>query len=264
MSKEGGITETELIDAATGLAFYLSAMLVLCDTANQRSPTSRRTHQRGARLQAGHRQLRVVALAECGTHTLFALAMGPYSTGEKTLARQLLPSLSKGMLLLAGRYYFGFDIWEEASASGAELVWRTKSDHSLPVDGRLADGSYLSHVQPSAGRKGERRVAVRVVEYHIDDPGRPRGEDASYRLITTILAPEDAPAAELAGLYGERWEFEATLDELKTHQRGPRAVLRSKSPEGVRQEVYGFFCTHYAIRALMPRWPTTRASTQTG
>jgi hypothetical protein len=209
-------------------------------------------------------QLRVVALAECGTHTLFALAMGPYSTGEKTLARQLLPSLSKGMLLLAGRYYFGFDIWEEASASGAELVWRTKSDHSLPVDGRLADGSYLSHVQPSAGRKGERRVAVRVVEYHIDDPGRPRGEDASYRLITTILAPEDAPAAELAGLYGERWEFEATLDELKTHQRGPRAVLRSKSPEGVRQEVYGFFCTHYAIRALMPRWPTTRASTQTG
>lgn len=194
-------------------------------------------------------QLRVVALAECGTHALFALAMGAFSKGEKTLARELLPRLSTAMLLLADRYYFSFEMWQEARSTGAELLWRTKSNHNLPVEQRLADGSYISHIRARDRKKAP--VTVRVVEYGIDDPGRLQAEDASYRLITTILAPDEAPAADLAGLYGRRWEFEAALDELKTHQRGPRVVLRSKNPEGVSQEAYGFFCTHYAIRALM-------------
>ncbi len=85
----------------------------------------------------------------------------------------------------------------------------------------------------------------------ICDPGRPEAEETTYRLITTILDPTRAPAPELAALYPERWEFETLLDELKTHERGPRVVLRSKSPDGVRQEIYGYLCTHYAIRALM-------------
>lgn len=79
---------------------------------------------------------------------------------------------------------------------------------------------------------------------------RPQTE-AIYRLVSTITDPEVAPAQELAALYCERWEFETALDELKTHQRGPRLVLRSKTPEGVLQEVYGYLLTHYAIRALM-------------
>lgn len=197
-------------------------------------------------------QVRAVALAECATHALFAVAFGPYSTGEVTLTRGLLPRLSPGMLLLADRNFFSFALWTEAATTGAELLWRTRSNHSLPVDARLADGSYMSHVQANNDRrKLENPVAVRVVEYRIDDPGRPQAEDATYRLITTILDPGAAPAADLAQLYSQRWEFETILDELKTHQRGPRVVLRSKSPDGVRQEAYGFFCTHYAIRALM-------------
>ena len=93
-------------------------------------------------------------------------------------------------------------------------------------------------------------VTVRVIQYALDDSGRPNVEPV-YRLITTILEPEAAPAKELAVLYCERWELETALDELKTHQRGPRVVLRSKAPDGVIQEVYGYFLTHYAIRALM-------------
>jgi hypothetical protein len=92
---------------------------------------------------------------------------------------------------------------------------------------------------------------VRVVEYEIADPGRPQAADTRYRLITTILDPDEAPAAELAALYAQRWEFESALDEMKSHQRGPRVVLRSKAPEGVRQEAWGYLCAHYAIRALM-------------
>ncbi len=94
-------------------------------------------------------------------------------------------------------------------------------------------------------------MVVRVVEYALDDPGRPQAEDCTYRLVTTVLVPGDGPTDELAALYPERWEFETVLDALKTHRRGPRVVLRSRSPEGARQEAYGYLCTLYAIRALM-------------
>ena len=112
--------------------------------------------------------------------------------------------------------------------------------------------SYLTRVYATTyDRQHERNgVDVRVIEYCLDDPGRPQAEEV-YRLITTILAPAEAPADELAALYCERWEFETALDELKTHQRGPRVVLRSKTPDGVLQEAYGYLLSHYAIRALM-------------
>ena len=61
----------------------------------------------------------------------------------------------------------------------------------------------------------------------------------------------EAPADELAALYAQRWEIESIFDELKTHQRGPRVVLRSRTPDGVYQEAWGYLCVHYAIRALI-------------
>jgi hypothetical protein len=201
--------------------------------------------------RAAFPQLRLVGVAECATHALFGLAMGPVSKGETTLARDLLGSLSDGMLVLADRGFFSFDLWNEARATGAELLWRTKAGHILPVDERLGDGSYLSHLHEVVNfKRRPTDVVVRVVDYGIDDPGRPQAAER-YRLVTTLLDPGAAPAAELAALYPQRWEFETTLDELKTHQRGPRVVLRSKNPQGVRQEAYGLVCTHYAIRALM-------------
>jgi len=116
---------------------------------------------------------------------------------------------------------------------------------SLPVLHELPDGSYLSHLI----RKGHQPIAVRVIEYTIDDGRAP--EDEHYRLVTTLLDPGQAPALELAELYAQRWEFETALDELKTHQRGAKVVLRSKSPDGVEQEVWGFLLVHWAIRDLM-------------
>jgi len=155
------------------------------------------------------------------------------------------------MLVLADRGFYSFSLWHKAKATGAELLWRTKSSHKLSVDQRLADGSYLSKLFEidNFQRRGE-GVPVRVIEYTLDDPGRPQAE-ARYRLITTILDPEAAPAHELAAVYAQRWEFESALDELKTHQRGPRVVLRSKMPDGVIQELWGYLCVHYAIRWLM-------------
>jgi hypothetical protein len=94
-------------------------------------------------------------------------------------------------------------------------------------------------------------LSARVIEYAIDDPGGANVAQQRYRLLTTILDPGQALAAELAPLYAQRWEFENALDELKVHQRGPRVVLRSKTPELVIQELYGHLCVHYAIRWLM-------------
>ena len=91
-------------------------------------------------------------------------------------------------------------------------------------------------------------LQVRVIDYTIEDG---RGNPDSYRLLTTILDPVVASAEELAAVYSERWEIESTFDELKTHQRGPRTVLRSKSPDLVQQEIWGHLCCHYAIRTLM-------------
>jgi hypothetical protein len=244
--------------ASTPGAFYDRWRLVsvdgttldVADTPENESDFGRPGSARGEGRSA-FPQLRVVALGECGTHALFGLAMGPYSDGETTLARQLLPRLSAGMLLLADRLYFSFDFWNEAAATGADLLWRTRSNHRLPVEDRLTDGSYISHIQANNDRpRPKNPVTVRVIEYEVDQPSTHTGE-AIYRLITTVLDHEAAPAAQLAALYRQRWEFETALDELKTHQRGPRVVLRSKNPEGVRQEAYGFFCTHYAIRSLM-------------
>ena len=195
-------------------------------------------------------QVRMVGLAACGTHALVKAAIGPTRHGEQRLAAELVGALKPGMLCLADRGFYSFALWEAARRAGADLLWRTKSNHRLAVDERLSDGSYRSTLYEIVNFKRHGAgVPVRVIEYMLDDPGR-RSEER-YRLLTTILDPTAAPAHELAALYPQRWEFEIALDELKTHQRGPRVVLRSKQPDGVHQELYGYLCVHYALRWLM-------------
>lgn len=224
--------------------------LDIADTAENDAFFGRPGASRGER--SAFPQLRLAALAEGGTHAIVDVALGPYGTGETKLAQQLLGSLQPHMLCLADRNFFSHRLWRQAQTTGADLLWRVKKDLLLVPLQDLPDGSYLSRLYLTAyDRQRDRNgVTVRVIEYTIDDPGRPQTE-AVYRLITTILDPEAAPANELAVLYCERWEIETALDELKTHQRGPRLVLRSKAPEGVIQEVYGYLLAHYAIRALM-------------
>ena len=196
-------------------------------------------------------QARLVAFAECGTHAMTGAAVGPYRESEQALTRRLLSHLGPGMLCLADRGFAGFPLFAAAQATGADLLWRARSNAVLPVLERFDDGSFRSEIVATEDKRTRANVlSVRVIEYALDDPGRDDTPER-YRLITTIADPEAAPADELAALYAERWEIETALDELKTHQRGARMVLRSKTPDGVRQEIYGHLCTHYAIRALM-------------
>jgi len=199
--------------------------------------------------QAAFPQARVVAVAECGTHAVFDVAVGSYTTAENTLAREVIDRLKPGMLLLADRGFCGFPLWSRAAATGADLLWRAMSTMRPRHVATLDDGSWLAELRPSgnAGRHTE-PLTIRVIDYEIDDG---RVNDNTYRLFTTILDPDHASAIELAHAYAQRWEIESTFDELKVHQRGPRTVLRSKSPDLVLQEIWGHLCCHFAIRTLM-------------
>ena len=223
------------------------SVLDVADTAANDAAFGRHQSDRGP---AGFPQIRFVSLVENGTHVLFGSAMGPYATGEVTLAREVVSRLNAGMLCLADRLFYGFPLWTKAEATGADLVWRVKRDLKLPCLQRLPDGSYLSCVYRSKANRDnpKNRRPVRVICYTLE--GVPEAEPC-YRLITTILDPDRAPAEELAALYHERWEIETAFDEFKTHLRGNHIVLRSKTPDLVRQEFYGFLMAHFAIRGLM-------------
>ncbi len=203
-----------------------------------------------SRGSSAYPQIRFVSLVENGTHVLFGARMGTYATGENSLAKAVLGALHQGMLCLADRGFFGFEMWRQALATQAQLLWRIKKNSRLPCEKRLADGSYLSRIYPSEKdrRRQTQAIRVRVIEYRLE--GVP-GAEPIYRLVTSILDPQPAPAQELAALYLERWEIETALDELKTHLRGAKIVLRSKTPDLVRQEFYGLLMAHFAVRALM-------------
>lgn len=200
--------------------------------------------------KSAYPQSRVVAVAECGTHALFDAVVGPCTTSEVAMTREVVTRLQPGMLVLADRGLYGFDLWSRAAATGADLLWRVTTNLRPRHVQTLPDGSWLAEIAATSGpgRRTKKPLTVRVLDYTLDD-GRDNPEQ--YRLLTTILDPEQADAVDLAFAYAQRWEIENTFDELKTHQRGPRAVLRSQSPDLVLQEIWGHLCCHYAIRTLM-------------
>lgn len=195
-------------------------------------------------------QARASALVECGTHVVVAADIQPFSTSETAMAARLLPGkLTKEMVLLADRVYYGFDLWQSACATGAKLVWRVNSNLKLPRLNELPDGSYLSAVFAPGDQARRHPLQVRVIEYAVTN-GHTVSEDC-YRLITNMLDEKAADALELAALYQQRWEVEGVLDEFKTHLRGSSTVLRSKTPELVQQEFWGLMLAHFAIRRVM-------------
>jgi len=212
-------------------------------------------------LDAPYPKVKVLGLGECGTHAVIDSHLGGVLVDERELAHPLLASIDPGMLVLADRGFYSRAFWDEAAATGAQLLWRVQSSLNVHVVTELADGSYLSVLLTDIERQRIRRhrargldtvphgPTVRVIEYDITNRDTDGGSPT--RLITTILDPELAAAGELAAVYHQRWEFESSLAEIETRQRGSYRVLRSQSPEMVRQEIWALLLTHYTIRALM-------------
>ena len=205
----------------------------------------------GRKLRGAFPQVRLLALAECGTRALIAAVPGGYRTGEKTLARQLLPRLQAGMLCLADSNFACYELWRDATATGAELLWRAGAQLGLPVLQVLPDGTYLSRLRAprKLHRQGAQDITVRVIEYHLKDAAGQVTE--TFTLITTLTGPEAAPARELAELYHARWQIETAIGAFKTELKGAGIVLRSKTPDGAEQEVWALLCAYHAIREII-------------
>jgi hypothetical protein len=215
-------------------------------------------------------KVRVVTISECGSHAAMDAEIGGVAgkgAGEQSLARRLYGRLDPQWLLLADRNFYNWADWCAAADTGAALLWRVKSDLTLPALELLPDGSYRSVlVNPKiTGKRREQVITaaragqdpgpgqarlVRVIEYEIPDrDGDGKGEIIA--LITTITEMTAAPAPLLAEAYHQRWEHETGNDQLKTHLRGPGKVLRSRSPDMARQEIYGYLLAHWAISGLI-------------
>lgn len=208
-------------------------------------------------------QARVAALVECGTHAVVAARIDPWRTSERVQIHALLGAFEPDMLIIADAGVYSYELWKAAYGTSADLLWRVSVSLDLPVRRMLPDGSYLSLVGDPAKKRRNREntrkgystrvdvdvVEVRVVEYEI--PNR-EGRTEFIRVITTILDPVEASAAELAAVYHQRWEEESVFGEIETDLRGGAdVVLRSKHAETVRQEIWALLLTHYAIRHLM-------------
>jgi hypothetical protein len=196
-------------------------------------------------------QARVLALCETGSHVLWRSLIKPCHRGEVTMAHHLLRFLRPDMLLLWDRNFLSYQTVAEVRQRRAHLLARIKSNLIFEPIRTLSDGSYLAKLyrSPADRRKDRDGILVRIIEYTFHDPGRP-GSGELHRLLTTLLDEVLDPARTLIVLYHERWEEEVTIDELKTHQR-ERPVLRSQTPGGVVQELYGLLLGHYVIRVLM-------------
>lgn len=198
-------------------------------------------------------QVRVLALYELGTHAICDLALRPIHGSEQRMVPHLLRSLHPGMLLLWDRGFFGFDLVNSVLQRGCHLLARVKTSQLIFQRLRtLHDGSYLTTIYPCyQDRLHERNGRiVRLIEYTHDDPNRP-GKGMVNRLLTDLLDPIELPALEAASLYHERWEIELAFDEIKTHLNGRELLLRSKTPRGIVQELYGLFLAHRILRQVM-------------
>jgi len=224
-------------------------VLDIPDTANNARIFGRPGHAKGC---GAFPQVRLLALCELGTHAICALQVKPLRCQEITMARTLVRHLQKDMLLLWDRAFLDYDLVQAVRDRGAALLARVKKTQLRRRLRTLPDGSYLCELRP--GNHGRRRqdhvVVVRVIEYTHDDPHRP-GCGELHRLMTTILDPTELSAEMAVLLYHERWEEELAIDEIKTHLNGRAVPLRSKTPAGVVQEVYGLVLAHYAIRYVM-------------
>ena len=202
-------------------------------------------------------QVRWLAAAESGTGALIGASFGPYTVGEQTLAKDLLPALGPDMVVLADRNFLSHALARDVLATGAHILWRVSASFTLAPIQVLADGTYLAVLHPRRKADGP-PITVRVIEYTVHtspaDGGDGGGEEESsevFALVTDLLDPEAYPALELACAYPMRWEAETVIGHHKTDMGEGMPVLRSKDPEGVAQEMWALFAVYQAIHTLI-------------
>src|SRR4249919_1253443 len=243
-------------DGAAGV-FCCGLRVVSMDGSSTDVPDTKDNDEYFGRLSNATRagafpQVRWLAAAESGTGALVGATIGPYTVGEQTLARDLLPAFGPNMVVLADRNFLCHTLARDVLATGAHILWRASASFRLTPIRVLADGSYLALLHPRRNADGP-PIIVRVIEYTVHTTTPDGVEDSSemLALVTDLLDPEAYPVLELACAYPMRWEAETVIGHHKTDMGQGMAVLRSKDPEGVAQEMWALFAVYQAIHTLI-------------
>lgn len=221
----------------------------IADTAANELAFGRPDTSRG---EAAFPQVQAVYLSECGTHAIVDAGFWPCHVSEIVGGQRLLRSVGPDMLVLADRLFYSYRFVTKAREKGAHVLLRIKNNLKPEVLESLPDGSQLVRVYQT-GKNGKRIGGyrdMRMITYTFDDPRNP-GHRQVTRLLTSLLDEKTYPALQLALAYHERWEIELTADEIQIHQHTTAPTLRSKTPIGVLQELYGLLIAHYVVRAVM-------------
>lgn len=205
-------------------------------------------------------QVRWLVAAEAATGALISATIGAYSSGEQTMAKDLIGALGPDMLVLADRNFLSHALVRETLVSGAHILWRASASFALRPIQVLADGTYLARLRPARKSDGE-PIIVRVIEYTVHTttaPGRDRAPDDAqseysevFALVTDLLDVEAYPALDLACAYPMRWQAETVIKHHKVDMGPGMPVLRSKDPEGVAQEMWALFCVYQGLIDLV-------------
>lgn len=207
----------------------------------------------GARGVSGYPMVRVLAVMALRSHLLSSLRFADYGTGEVTLADGFWNEVPDNSLTLVDRGFLVADDLNQLVRSGTGKHWltRAKSTTRLKVIKKLGKNDDLVEIQLSdATRRLHPELPpvwqTRAIRYQ-------RKGFRSSTVLTSLLDHEQYPATELVALYHERWEIELGFDEVKTHLLAREETIRSRTPTGVRQEVWGIALAYNLIRLEMER-----------
>jgi len=232
-------------DRWRGLALYGmdGTTLRVADSDENRSEFGGQNTHRGP---SGYPQVRVVALLALRSHLMSAFRFADYGTGETTLARGIYEEIPERSLTIVDRNFLVAKdlMWWEASGDRHWLS-RAKKRTKYAVVEKLGRNDSL--VVIDVNQDGlPRQWVVRAIDY------QKKGHPPST-LLTSLTDAEAYPAKELIELYHERWELELAYDELKTHMLERQETIRSRTVEGVRQELWGIAIAYNLVRLEMER-----------
>lgn len=208
-----------------------------------------------SRGRAAYPQMRAALLVDIGPRLVTAERQGPYSACEIQLARELLPAIPAGSLVLMDRHFLAYDLLWDLHATGRDFLVRVPKNIKPRLLHRLSSGDAIVEVSiPRDYRRTRpdmpKTWLLRMISY------RPAGGKETIRLFTSLVEEKDIPKEEFAALYHERWEEETVIDEIKTHLCGCQTVnqavvFRSRTPPRVEQEWYGLLLAYNAVRKAM-------------
>lgn len=200
----------------------------------------------GGRGESGYPQVRVVAMMAVRSHVLSHFRFGAYGIGETTLAREVWSDVPEDSLVLIDRgFLVKKDLYNLERSGNRHWLTRSKTNTRWSIIETLGKDDHLAELELHESGMPT-TLPVRVIHYRWKRNER-------QTLLTSLTDAEKYPAKELIELYHERWETELAYDEVKTHLLDRQESIRSRTPDGVRQELWGIALAYNLVRLEMER-----------